>query len=730
MNKKFYLKQAHINIISEELGISKKQVHSTIELLEQETTIPFIARYRKEITGGIDEVAIANIRDRVLQLCELDKRKESILKSLKERDLLTPELETKISIAQTTTEVEDIYLPFRPKRKTRATIAKEKGLEPFAKLLFNQEIMSVNIEAKKYINADNGIENEYGVLSGARDIIAEWISEDRIARETLRELFFNKANIYSKVLKDKESEAIKYKDYFNWVELASKTPSHRILAIFRGEKENFLKVVIFPEETEAINKLELLFIHNNNESGHQIKLAIEDGYKRLLLPSIENEFKSTLKENADKEAIFVFANNLRQLLLSPPLGEKNILALDPGFRTGCKLVCLNKQGKLIHNETIFPYNSNALRLDAEKKIRELCERFDIEAIAVGNGTAGRETEIFVKEIELKKDIMVIMVNESGASIYSASDTAREEFPNYDITVRGAVSIGRRLMDPLSELVKIDPKSIGVGQYQHDVNQNLLKQKLNDVVLSCVNAVGVELNTASKELLTYVSGVGPKLAQNIIEFRNNNGPFRSRQCLQKVPRLGSKAFEQAAGFIRVKGSDNPLDETAVHPESYFIVEKMAIDLNQAVSSLVKNKNLIDKININKYVTDSIGLPTLEDIKQELLKPGRDPRQKLEFFEFSKNIEKIEDLRIGQKLPGIVSNVTNFGAFVDIGVHQDGLVHISQLAERFVKNPNEVLKVNQKVFVTVIGIDIIRKRIQLSLKKNLDPKIKRAKIDGVV
>jgi len=723
----------YINKISAELSLKSSQVENTAKLLADDATVPFIARYRKEMTGSLDEVEITAIRDRLIQLEELDKRREAILKSLAERDLLTEELKAKIDAAETMTELEDIYLPYKPKKRTRATIAKEKGLEPLAQIIFEQGEFNIDEEASKYIDTEKGVNDEAEALAGARDIIAEWVSEDKTSREKMRELFQTKAVIQSKVAKGKEEEGVKYKDYYEWKEPAFSSPSHRILAMFRGENEDFLRLEILPEEPEAIGILERYFVKGENDASAQVKLAVTDSYKRLLSLSMETEFRSSLKQKADTEAIKVFAENLQQLLMAPPLGEKAVLALDPGFRTGCKVVCLNRQGKLLHHDTVYPHTGAAKEAEAGMKILELLKSFGIEVIAVGNGTAGRETEDFVKRViassdnEKIKNLQVVMVNESGASIYSASEAARDEFPDYDVTVRGSVSIGRRLVDPLAELVKIDPKSIGVGQYQHDVNQSMLREKLDDVVISCVNKVGVEVNTASKQLLTYVSGVGPKMASSIVEYRDTKGPFKSRDELKNIPRLKGKTFEQAAGFLRVRNGDNPLDASAVHPESYHIVERMAEDLNCTVSDLIINPTLRDKIDINKYVTDTVGIPTLEDIKNELSKPGRDPRAKFEAFEFMKGIDKIEDLKPGMKLPGIVTNVTNFGAFVDIGVHQDGLVHISEMAGGFVKNPADVLKVQQKVTVRVVDVDVARKRISLSMRTGdaSKPEIKKPK-----
>lgn len=728
----------HIEKISKELSLKENQVFATAKLLSEEATVPFIARYRKELTGSLDEVIITAIRDRLAQLDELDKRREAILKSLEERELLTDELKEKIEAAETLTELEDIYLPFRPKKRTRATIAKEKGLEPLAIMIFAQGEFDLNAEAEKFIDTEKGVTSIEEALYGARDIIAEWINEHKLAREKTRELFEKKAFIFSKVAKDKEEEGSKYKDYFDWKEQANTAPSHRLLAMYRGENEGFLRLNITPDEDESIEILNKMFVKDfstiesikKDSPSEQVSIAVRDCYKRLLSLSIETEFRNLLKEKADKQAIIVFADNLRQLLLAPPLGEKNILALDPGFRTGCKVVCLDRHGKLLHNETIYPHTGAALKLKAGEIIVDLVNKFKTEIVAVGNGTAGRETEEFVRTVFEKldiKNIPVVMVNESGASIYSASEVAREEFPDYDVTVRGSVSIGRRLIDPLAELVKIDPKSIGVGQYQHDVNQSMLKQKLDDVVMSCVNGVGVEVNTASKQLLTYVSGLGPKLAQSIVEFRNENGAFKSREDLKKVPRLKNKAFEQAAGFLRIRNGENPLDASAVHPESYFIVEKMASDIGCSVKELISFPQNQAKIDINKYISDTVGLPTLEDIRAELAKPGRDPREKFEIFEFAKGIEKLEDLKPGMKLPGIVTNITNFGAFVDIGVHQDGLVHISQLADGFIKNPADVLKVHQKVTVTVVEVDLVRKRIQLSMRSGKEKSPEKKKFE---
>ena len=715
------MNELHINIIAKELAVKTSQVIAAASLLDEGATVPFIARYRKEATGTLDEVAVAAVRDRLEQLRELDKRREAILKSLEERNLLTDELKAKIEAADAMTALEDIYLPFRPKRRTRATIAKEKGLEPLALMIFEQGEIDPETEAALFINAEKGVESADAALAGARDIIAEWVSEDQQAREKMRGLFSSKGMMRSKVVSGKEEEGIKYKDYYEWEEPVSKAPSHRILAIRRGESEGFLILRILPPEDEALAMLESLFLKGSSPASEQVKAAVHDSYKRLLMSSMEGETRLAAKKRADEEAIRVFVENLRQLLLAPPLGGKNILAIDPGFRTGCKVVCLDRQGKLLHNDTIYPVFSDKKVTEAAGKVRELCERFGIEAIAIGNGTAGRETETFIKGLGLPREINVVMVNESGASIYSASEAAREEFPDYDVTVRGSVSIGRRLMDPLAELVKIDPKSIGVGQYQHDVDQTALKKSLDDVVISCVNRVGVEVNTASKQLLTYVSGLGPQLAKGIVEYRNEHGPFASREQLRKVPRLGPKAFEQAAGFLRIREGENPLDSSAVHPESYHIVDAMAKDTGCSLIDLMRD-DIRKHIDLSRYVTDTVGMPTLTDIMNELAKPGRDPREQFEAFGFAEGIEKIEDVKPGMKLPGIVTNITAFGAFVDIGVHQDGLVHVSEISDRFVKNPSDAVKVHQKVTVTVLEVDLQRKRISLSMKSGSPKDVK--------
>lgn len=700
--------------IASEMSIPIRQVESTLFLLANGATIPFIARYRKEATGNLNEEHIMRIRDRHKQLTELNARKKTVIDSINEQGKLTLELEKQIMEVKTLSELEDIYLPYRPKRKTRATKAIAKGLEPLAKMIMAQQIIDVRAKAQGFINPENEVHSEEDALQGARDIVAEWINENLYARNRLRLLFAREGVIFSKIIKGKESEGIKYSDYFNWSEPIGKVPSHRLLAMFRGENESFLRLHIDPPEEKAIEILSKIFIKSGNEAGKQVVMAMKDSYKRLLAPSMETEIRETAKVKADAEAIRVFAENLKQLLLAPPLGQKRVLAIDPGFRTGCKLVCLDSQGKLLHNETIYPHPPESKVKEAINKIEYLVNAYKIEAIAIGNGTAGRETENFIKRIRFERDIIAVMVNESGASVYSASATARKEFPDYDVTVRGAVSIGRRLMDPLAELVKIDPKSIGVGQYQHDVDQKALQHSLNDVVTNCVNAVGVEVNTASAELLNYVSGIGETSSKNILKYRNKNGPFRSREELKKVSRFGDKSFEQAAGFLKIHNAENPLDNSNVHPESYPIVEKMSSDLNVSINELMKNEQLRSKIKLQDYVTSDAGIPTLTDIMNELARPGRDPRSKFDLFEFDKTIFRPEDLKPGMVIPGIITNITAFGAFVDIGVHQDGLVHISQMADRYVKDPNEIVKVYQKVMVKVLEVDLQRKRIQLTLK----------------
>jgi uncharacterized protein len=707
--------QDFFQLVAGELSIGVPQVEAVARLLTEDATVPFIARYRKEVTGSLDEVAITHIRDRLVQLAELTQRKLTILKSLTERNLLTDELKSQIDSAQTMTSLEDIYLPYRPKRRTRATVAREKGLEPLAHFLLLQDESADPLqEAQTFIDHEKGVEDTDQALAGARDILAEQFTEDKTARERIRELYFKQGVFQSKVIKDKETEGKKYENYFDWQEPVASAPSHRVLAMRRGEKEGFLTLRIEVPEDQAFGVLRTLFVKNSSPCAQHVQAAIEDGFKRLLSASMETEVRLETKKQADTEAIRIFAENLHQLLMASPLGQKRVLGVDPGFRTGCKIVLLNEQGKLLGHDVIFPHQSAAQAQKDTEKIKVLCKEFKVEAVAIGNGTAGRETETFFRNLGLGSQIAIIMVNESGASVYSASEVAREEFPEEDITVRGAVSIGRRLMDPLAELVKIDPKAIGVGQYQHDVDQTQLKQGLDDTVISCVNKVGVEVNTASKQLLMYVSGLGPQLAQKVVEYRNEHGPFESRKKLLDVPRLGARAFEQAAGFLRIRCSENPLDASAVHPESYWVVEAMAKDLNCTVKDLMENDTLRRQIDLKKYVTDTIGLPTLTDIMTELAKPGRDPRDKFEAFAFAEGVSKIEDLTPGMKLPGIVTNITAFGAFVDIGVHQDGLVHISELSDGFVKDPADVVKVHQKVQVTVLEVDLDKHRIKLSMK----------------
>lgn len=702
-------------MIAAELKLPAHRITNTLKLLQGGATIPFISRYRKEATGGLDEVQIGDIQTRYEKLCELSKRKETVLSTIEEQGKLTPELKARISDCWNTTELEDIYLPFKPKRKTRAEAARAKGLEPLALLLMMQKENNLATKVRNFVKGE--VKDEEDALKGARDILAEQISEDERSRNLMRNQFQRQALIQSKVVKGKEAEeaSAKYRDYFDFCEPLKKCSSHRLLALRRGESEGVLKVTIFPEDEDMCNeRLQRLFVRANNECAHQVEEALTDAYKRLLKPAIETEFAALSKEKADEEAIRVFAENLRQLLLAPPLGQKRVMGIDPGFRTGCKVVCLDAQGTLLHNEAIYPHPPKSEYAQAARKIVKLVEQYKIEAIAIGNGTASRETEQFVTSQRYDREVQVFVVSEDGASIYSASKTAREEFPDYDVTVRGAVSIGRRLMDPLAELVKIDAKSIGVGQYQHDVDQTKLKASLDQTVESCVNLVGVNVNTASKHLLTYVSGLGPTLAQNIVNYRTENGPFESRRQLLKVPRMGAKAYEQCAGFLRIPQAKNPLDNSAVHPESYPIVEQMAKDLNCTVADLIKDKELRSKIDLKKYVTDTVGLPTLTDILQELDKPGRDPRQKIQVFEFDKNVRTLDDLQEGMELPGIVTNITNFGCFVDIGIKENGLVHVSQLADRFVSNPADVVRIHQHVRVKVISIDHERKRIQLTMK----------------
>ena len=703
-----------ISQIARELQLAKEQVDATVGLLDDDATVPFIARYRKESTGSLDEVAITGIRDRLAQLRELRARRYAILASLDKRGLLSEELRQAVLSAETMAVLEDAYLPHRPKRRTRAAIARERGLEPLASRLWGQDDFDVARAADEYVNPQAGVENAREALSGARDIIGEWVSEDPTARREIRELFWSQGAISATVAPGKESAAIKYRDYFAWQEPVASAPSHRILAMLRGEKEGLLSVRISPPASAATAILERIFISAETEAAEQVRLAIRDRYRPLLESPMETEVRKAARVRAEDTAIAVFADNLRELLLAPALGQKNTLALDPGFRSGCKLVCLDRQGHLLHHDTVYPLLGERDEAEAAEKILRLCRQYQIEAIAVGNGTGGRETQTFLRTLGLDPQIAVVMVNESGASVYSASEAARAEFLDQDITVRGAVSIGRRLMDPLAELVRIDPKSIGVGQYQHDVDQKALKERLDDVVISCVNQVGVELNTASPELLSYVSGLGPRLANAIVEYRNRNGPFASRDTLKKVPRLGPKAFEQAAGFLRIRAGAQPLDASAVHPESYPVVETIARDLGRPLEQLLGDAAVADKIDSARYVGDRIGLPTLNDIIEELARPGRDPRQEFEPFDFAAGIHRIEDLTAGMKLPGVITNVTGFGAFVDVGVHQDGLVHISQLAEGFVRNPSDVVKVQQRVWVTVLDVDLERKRIALSLK----------------
>jgi uncharacterized protein len=701
----------NIEFIAKKLGLQEWQVENTIRLLDDGATIPFISRYRKEMTGSLDEVKLMNIKEEFDRLKELAKRRESIIKSIEEQEKMTPELREKIDASLTMSELEDVYLPYKPKRRTRATIAREKGLEPLAVIIMKQQEQDPSQKAGEFLN-DN-VETVEEAIAGSADIIAEWISEDEKARRQLRRLYEKEAVIFSKAVKGKETEGIKYSDYFDWSEPLKKCPSHRLLAMRRGEDEGFLRLSIEPVEANAIELLDEIFIKGHNASSDIVGNAITDSWKRLLSPSMETEFRGFSKEKADTEAIGVFAENLRQLLLASPLGEMNVLAIDPGYRTGCKIVCLSKQGNLVHNETIYPHppqNQTALSV---KKILSLVNAYKIEAIAIGNGTASRETEDFMRWIKFDRDLKVFVVSEAGASIYSASKIARDEFPDYDVTVRGAISIGRRLMDPLAELVKIDPKSIGVGQYQHDVDQGKLHNSLDEGVKSCVNAVGVEVNTASSHLLTYVSGLGPQLAQNIIDYRSENGPFSSRNELLKVKRMGAKAYEQSAGFLRIRGAENPLDSSAVHPESYHVVENMARDLGIDVSELISNEEKRKEIKPEKYITLTTGLPTLKDIVDELAKPGRDPRTKIKEFRFA-DVHTMEDLKTGMLLPGIVTNITKFGAFVDIGVKQDGLVHVSNLSRNYVQDPATVVKLHQHVMVKVIAIDTERKRIQLSMK----------------
>ncbi|WP_447968028.1 Tex family protein [Nitrospira sp. M1] len=707
--------EVHDNTIASELGIHSKQVAATVELLDDGATVPFLARYRKEKTGGLDEVVITSIRDRVAQLRELDKRRAAILASLEEQGNLTDDLQSQIHNAHTMTDLEDLYLPYRPKRRTRAMIAKEKGLEPLAQTLWAQGAdINLETESAQYLNPDQGVESGDDALAGARDIMAEWINEDQQARASMRALYLEHGMFKTTGMRGKDVQGSKYRDYAEWEEPVATAPSHRVLAMRRGEQEGYLTFRVIVPEAAARALLHRLFLKGKGPASDQVTLAIQDSFTRLLSLSMETETRVATKSRADQTAIEVFAQNVQQLLMASPLGQKHVLAIDPGFRTGCKVVCLDRQGNFRHTETIYPHQGAAATAKAGETVIALCTRFQIEAIAIGNGTAGRETETFVRTLSLPAAIPLVMVNESGASVYSASAVAREEFPDQDVTVRGAVSIGRRLMDPLAELVKIDPKAIGVGQYQHDVDQTILKQRLQDVVISCVNRVGVDVNMASPQLLTAVSGVGPQLATNIVAYRQEHGPFESRTALKNVPRLGAKAYEQAAGFLRIPEGEHPLDGSAVHPERYPVVHAMAKDLGCTVQELMKDPDRQKTIDLNRYITEDVGKPTLTDILTELAKPGRDPREQFEPVRFDEGVQSIEQVEPGMILSGVVTNVTAFGAFVDIGVHQDGLVHISQLANRFISDPNTVVQVNQQVKVTVMEVDIPRKRIALSMK----------------
>jgi len=700
-----------ISLIATSLQLSEKQIRNAIQLFNEGATIPFISRYRKEMTDGMDEVQLGDTKDQYDKLCELAKRKVAVLKSIEDQDKLTPDLKARIDICWSITELEDIYLPFKVKRRTRAEIARERGLEPFAKMLMKQQSNDVRHMAVSFVKGDVGDADD--ALKGARDIMAEWMNESEAARNSIRTIFSREAVITSKLIKGKEEEAQKYRDYFDMNEKLARCSSHRLLAMRRAETEGFLRVNISPDDDHCLERLERIFVKGETESSQQVSEAVTDAYKRLLKPSIETEFASESKAKADTEAIRVFAENLRQLLLSPPLGQKRVLGIDPGFRTGCKVVCLDAQGNLLHNETIYPHPPVNETAQAMRKVQKMVEAYDIQAVAIGNGTAGRETEQFIQNTRFDREVKLFVVSENGASIYSASKIAREEFPEYDVTVRGAVSIGRRLMDPLAELVKIDPKSIGVGQYQHDVDQSQLKKALDQTVENAVNRVGVNLNTASKHLLIYISGLGPQLAQNIVNYRTENGAFKSRKQLMKVPKMGAKTFEQCAGFLRIPDSENLLDNSAVHPESYGIVESMAKDLKMDIKELIRQKDLKKSIDLQKYITPSVGLPTLNDILLELEKPGRDPRSEIQVFEFDANVKTISDLRTGMELPGIVTNITNFGAFVDIGIKENGLVHVSNMADRYISNPAEVVSVHQHVNVRVLEVDIERKRVQLKL-----------------
>ncbi|ADQ78884.1 Tex-like protein [Paludibacter propionicigenes WB4] len=700
-----------ISLIANSLQLAEKQIRNTIQLLNEGATIPFISRYRKEMTDGLDEVQIANISEQYDKLCELAKRKLAVLKSIDEQDKLTEELKARIDNCWNINELEDIYLPYKPKRRTRAEIAREKGLEPLAKMMMKQQSNDVDRLAQPFVK--DKVENVEEALGGARDIMAEWINESEAARNAIRQIFAREAVITSKLIKGKDEEAQKYRDYFDMTEKLARCSSHRLLAMRRGEAEGFLRVGISPDDDKCLERLDRIFVKGETESSQQVADAVTDAYKRLLKPSIETEFAAESKTKADTEAIRVFAENLQQLLLAPPLGQKRVLGIDPGFRTGCKVVCLDAQGNLLHNETIYPHPPVNETSQAMRKVQKMVEAYNIQAIAIGNGTAGRETEQFIQNTRFDREVKLFVVSENGASIYSASKIARDEFPEYDVTVRGAVSIGRRLMDPLAELVKIDPKSIGVGQYQHDVDQSQLKKALDQTVENAVNRVGVNLNTASKHLLTYVSGLGPQLAQNIVDFRAENGAFKSRKQLMKVPKMGAKTFEQCAGFLRIPDAEHLLDNSAVHPESYGIVEAMAKDLKVDVKELIQQKELRKTIDLQKYISPKVGLPTLNDILYELEKPGRDPRSAIQVFEFDANVKNISDLRIGMELPGIVTNITNFGAFVDIGIKENGLVHISNMSDKFISNPADVVSVHQHVKVRVLEVDAVRKRVQLKL-----------------
>ena len=700
-----------ISLIASALHLTEKQIRNAIQLFIEGATIPFISRYRKEMTDGMDEVQLGDTKEQYDKLCELAKRKLAVLKSIEEQDKLTDELKSRIDNCWNITELEDIYLPYKPKRRTRAEIAREKGLEPLAKMLMKQQSDDIERMALGFVKGDVVDTDE--ALKGARDIIAEWVNESEAARNAVRTIFAREAVISSKLIKGKEEEAQKYRDYFDMSEKLARCSSHRLLAMRRGETEGFLRVNITPEDENCLDRLDRIFVKGNTDSSNQVSEAVNDAYKRLLKPSIETEFASESKAKADTEAIRVFAENLRQLLLAPPLGQKRVLGIDPGFRTGCKIVCLDAQGNLLHNETIYPHAPQHETSQAMRKVQKMVEAYKIQAIAIGNGTASRETEQFIQNTSFDREVQVFVVSENGASIYSASKIARDEFPEYDVTVRGSVSIGRRLMDPLAELVKIDPKSIGVGQYQHDVDQTQLKKSLDQTVENAVNKVGVNLNTASKHLLTYISGLGPQLAQNIVDFRSENGAFKNRKQLMKVPKMGAKTFEQCAGFLRIPDSENPLDNSAVHPESYLIVEAMAKDLKSTVAELIQNKELKKNIDLQKYISPKVGLPTLNDILQELEKPGRDPRSGIQVFEFDPNVKTIGDLRTGMELPGIVTNITNFGAFVDVGIKENGLIHVSNMADRYISNPAEVVSVHQHVKVRVIEVDTVRKRVQLKL-----------------